>query len=517
MARIAAIERAWPALAAGASLMAILGLLGFNDGGYFPPSFIAAGAAAFITLAVVVVGVASRTTMSSNALAGLGLLAAFALWSGVSAAWSTVADVPVLDMQRSMLYVGLFGLALVAADSPRHARLLVWGMLGVTVLIVGAGLLSRLEPDLLAGSSDPFTNLAYRLGYPLEYWNAFGAMASMGGVLALGLAADRRAAAARRAVFAGTSALLLVAMYLSLSRGAWMALAVGLVVLVALAPNRGSLLVSALLVGGALAIAVLRLRSYPALVDNPAAGSGQEAQGNAFTVELVALVAGVAGLQGLLASKRVLQRVKRRARELRRPASLMVAVLLVAVAAIGYAARGHDARAWVDRQWQDFMQPTAAGTAASGTTRLFSTSGARSEAYRVAFDGFQAQPIRGEGAGSFAARWTLTRRVDLTLHDAHSLVLETLAELGLIGGLLLIGFLVAVGRGAVHSMRGRGVLSPAPAAGVAAAVSVWLAHACVDWDWQMPALTGIALVLAAALTQRRRRRRPRSRRVHAAA
>jgi hypothetical protein len=32
-------------------------------------------------------------------------------------------------------------------------------------------------------------------------------------------------------------------------------------------------------------------------------------------------------------------------------------------------------------------------------------------------------------------------------------------------------------------------------------------HAAVDWDWQVPALTGTALVLAAALFPEGRRRR----------
>jgi hypothetical protein len=50
---------------------------------------------------------------------------------------------------------------------------------------------------------------------------------------------------------------------------------------------------------------------------------------------------------------------------------------------------------------------------------------------------------------------------------------------------------------------------------VTAAFAVWLGHACVDWDWEMPALTGTAIVLSAALFQRGRRRRSRSHRVAA--
>jgi hypothetical protein len=46
---------------------------------------------------------------------------------------------------------------------------------------------------------------------------------------------------------------------------------------------------------------------------------------------------------------------------------------------------------------------------------------------------------------------------------------------------------------------------PAATVSVAAAVIVWVVHAGVDWDWQIAALTGTALVLAAALYPERRR------------
>ncbi len=45
-----------------------------------------------------------------------------------------------------------------------------------------------------------------------------------------------------------------------------------------------------------------------------------------------------------------------------------------------------------------------------------------------------------------------------------------------------------------------------------AAFAVWFGHACVDWDWEMPALTGTAIVLCGALFQRGRRRRSHPRR-----
>jgi len=516
-----ALANAWPALPAIGVLIVLLLLLGFNDGGYFPSTFLAAGAAAFLALAVLLASSRARSRFSTNALLALAALAAFAAWIGLSSQWSTTPDTPLLDMQRAMLYLALFGLALVAADSRRHARLLVWSVLVAILAIVVVGLLSRLQPDVVTGTIDPFTKLGYRLGYPLEYWNAFGAMASIGAVLALGLAADRRATSILRAVAAVAATLLSVAMYFSLSRGAWLALILGVVVLLALAPNRGALLVSLMVVGGAIALLVLRLRGYPALVTDPAAGTGQAAQGGAFTGELVLACLAVAAAQGLLAEERVAPELRRHARALRRPA-LIVAGALVAVAALGgYALQGaeaegraagalNDTTAWIDRQWSDFLQTTASAGGA-GTGRLLTAKGARSAGYRVAIDGFEAHPLRGEGAGSFEVRWMQTRELDVKVRDAHSLPLETLGELGALGMLLLLGFFAAVGAAALRCLQGRGAIRPAEAAAVTAAFVVWFAHACVDWDWEMPALTATALILSAALFQRGRRSRGDSR------
>lgn len=397
------LTRVWPALPAAGVVVFLLLRMAFDEAGYFPAAFTSAGAIAFLALAVLVARPAQER-FSTQALVAVGALAAFACWTGLSRAWSVVPDVPLLDMQRAMLYLALFGLALLAADSGRNARVLVWSVLGVIVVIVGTGLLSRLQPDVVAGSTDPFTTSFYRLDHPLHYWNAFGALASMGGVLALGLAADGRGNAILRATAAGAAVLLVVTMYLSLSRGAWLALILGLVVLVALAPNRGALLATLLIAGGAALVAILRLRHYPALVLDPKAGSGQAAQGNAFTRELLALTLLAVVAQGALAAVRVSEVIDRNVKTIRRYALIGAGILLVLGALGGYAIKGgesegsvttayDDATDWLDRQWKDFLNP--ATSPGIGTERLISAKGARSDGYRVAIDGFEARPLTG--------------------------------------------------------------------------------------------------------------------------
>lgn len=72
---------------------------------------------------------------------------------------------------------------------------------------------------------------------------------------------------------------------------------------------------------------------------------------------------------------------------------------------------------------------------------------------------------------------------------------------------LLLAFLGVVGAAARRTLAGKGAIRPAEAAAVVAAFVVWFGHASVDWDWEMPVLTGMAIVLSATLFQRGRRRR----------
>ena len=466
---------AWPALPAAAVLVFVLVRLAFDEGGYFPSAFTSAGAIAFIALAVLL-AFPIRQRFSRNALVAMASLGALGCWIGLSRAWTVAPDTPLLDMQRAMLYLALFGLGLLAANSGRHARVLVWSVLGVVTVVAGAGLLSRLQPDLLHTAADPTVDitLGYRLDYPLEYWNAFGALASLGAVLAIGLAGDPRGSRSLRSGAAGASVILVVAMYLSFSRGAWMALIIGLVVLVAIAPNRGSLLLALVVAGVPATVAILRLRGYPALTVRPETGSGQAVQGDAFTRELFALVALAITAQALLAVVRLPSVLRRRRADVRWAFAAGAAIVVLGTLA-GAAANGasvtapaRDAGAWIDRQWQDFLDPAAIPQ--PGAQRLLTTKGARSDPYRVALEGFKEHPIAGGGAGSFEVRYMHDRRIDLKLRDVHSLPLETLSEIGAVGFVLLLAFLGAVARAARAAVAGKGVLRAGEAAAVSAAL-----------------------------------------------
>jgi O-antigen ligase len=132
---------------------------------------------------------------------------------------------------------------------------------------------------------------------------------------------------------------------------------------------------------------------------------------------------------------------------------------------------------------------------AAGASRLTTLQSNRYAYWRVAMRAFAHEPLRGVGAGGWAVWWLRYRPFSESAQDAHSLPLQTLAELGIVGLALLAAFLAGVGLAARDAFRAH----PALAAGPVAAFVVWLAHQPLDWDWQMPALTLFAIVLAGSL------------------
>ena len=148
-------------------------------------------------------------------------------------------------------------------------------------------------------------------------------------------------------------------------------------------------------------------------------------------------------------------------------------------------------------------RPTEAELGAGASAgRLTTASSNRYEYWRVGLDAFAREPITGIGAGGFRVEWLRERRLREAVRDTHSLPVEMAAELGLPG---LLGFAALVAGVALAARRALR-LHRAAAAGACAALVTWFLHACIDWDWQVPAVTLPALVLAGllvALSERR--------------
>jgi hypothetical protein len=126
--------------------------------------------------------------------------------------------------------------------------------------------------------------------------------------------------------------------------------------------------------------------------------------------------------------------------------------------------------------------------------RLLSVSlSGRQYVWRAALSEGGRNPLAGGGAGTFATYWLEHRPLPSFVVDAHSLYLETLAELGVVGLAALTLLLVPPLVGAVRA-RANPIV---PAA--LGAYTAFLFHAAVDWDWEVPAVTLVALVAATVI------------------
>jgi O-antigen ligase len=142
-------------------------------------------------------------------------------------------------------------------------------------------------------------------------------------------------------------------------------------------------------------------------------------------------------------------------------------------------------------------QPTPSSKGASNE-RFARLGSQRPKYWDVALDAGVRHPLRGVGASGFRVAWLQHRTIDEPVRDAHSLEIETFGELGLVGVAILAALLGGVGVAAAAAHRA----DPELAAGLAAALVVWGLHSSIDWDWEMPGLTLVAVVLAGTLLAR---------------
>ena len=143
-------------------------------------------------------------------------------------------------------------------------------------------------------------------------------------------------------------------------------------------------------------------------------------------------------------------------------------------------------------------EPNLASQVAPGDTRLssFSPTG-RIELWRVAIRMAGEKPVAGAGTGSFSRRWSIERtNKDAYVLQPHSLELETLAELGVIG----VAFLAAVLGGVFWCARAGVRRDRAIGASVSGALAAFLLIASVDWVYVFVGLIVPVFLLAGALS-----------------
>ncbi len=487
----------WSAVAIWSFCFGLVVYLGLEGGGYDALVHDKVGIAVWwALLALVLVGALPRLRPAPLAWTALGLLAAFAIWTGLSLAWTESSERTAADLARLAGFVGVFALALFGAGSGSVRRIV--GAVGAGAAVVAAvGLLSRLHPAWFpeaTQTAELLRNGEERLSYPLNYWNGLAAMIAIGLPALLAVATTARSIVLR-ALAAAALPMMGLAAFFTFSRAGIAAAIIAAALFVAFASNRLPKLLTLLVVGAGTGILIAAATQRDALEDGLLESSVARQQGDELLLIAIAVCVVVGLVQAALSLSSLRELRPDWTRIPRRHALIAAGVAAVALL-VGAAAL--DAPGQASDAWSEFKE--AEEGPGSGAGRLGSAAGeSRYEFWTVAAEQNSADPLIGTGSGTFEFWWTRNSDGSGTVRDAHSLYMQTLGELGVLGILLLAGFLLVVLVGG-----GRNALRAPPpersmlAAALAGCVGFCFA-AAFDWLWQIPALSIATLLLAVAL------------------
>jgi O-antigen ligase len=468
-------ERLVPAVVATATVV----LLARDQGGYFPASW-GWSAVALAGVAVTWLVASARTDADLVDGAFLAALLALTAWVGLSIAWSVDRAQSVLELERGLVL--LAGCAAFLALARRRAlAALVPALLLAIAGLCAYSLSTRLAPTASGfHPDDPVSR--YRLFEPLGYWNGLGLFAVLGILLALAVVTEPAARIELRVLASVSLVVLPVTVFFTFSRGAWLALVVGVLGALASSPHRLRLLAEGAAFAVLPAVSVyLAWRAGP-LTHEGAAFAAATHAGHRLAFELFGLAAASIAVVLLVRSLEGKVRIGVRTR---RVLAVAVVALAASALAVGVARAGGPA-ALATRAYHSFADPVPPRQQRDLTSRLASFNGnGRARMWSVAIDALHGRSwVLGKGAGSFERVWDKSKRADEVVRDAHGLYVETLSELGVIGLVLLV-VVLSIPLAAGLSRRG---VPFVPA--LTGAYLAFLAHLAVDWDWE---LSGVAL------------------------
>jgi Flp pilus assembly protein TadD len=507
----------------------------FFAGGGLPPVQQATTMAIVLTLGCgVIVAAAVILTPRGRRVYGLwpvGLLLAFAALSALSVVWSVQPDASWQNAGLMFAYSAVFGAAVVLARAaPARWPAVIGGVTLAAVVVCGYALLTKVFPSWLDAH-----DIYARLQAPYGYWNATGLTAAMGVIGCLWLGARRKGHALLSALAYPAIGLLLVTLMLAYSRGALVALLLGLALWFAVVPLR--LRGAAVLLVGALAAGLVVAWDFSrsALSSDSVALHARVVAGRQLGALLLAMVLLLA-LAGLAIGFYTGRRPPSRAVRQNTGAGLLSILVLAVIAFVGALAVSHRGFTGSISHGFDTLTNTHAPVPAETPGRLTAIGSVRAVYWNEALKVFQAHPALGAGARSYGTASLRYRSEDLEANDAHGFVVQTLADLGLVGLAialaLLLTWMAAAGR-ATHpfnrrwtSWRGlkhngwQGIgwrpVEDRPELGEERAYSservgmlsmlclvvVFGVHSTVDWTWFVPGDACVALVCAGWLAGR---------------
>jgi hypothetical protein len=463
----------------------------------------------------------------------LALLLAFTALTALSVVWSVQPDDSFKDAGRLLAYSGVFGACIVLARTvPGRWPAVLGGVVLAAVVVCGYALLTKVFPAQLDAG-----DIYARLRAPYSYWNAIGLTAAMGAIACLWLGARRAGHALLSALAYPAMGLMLVTLMLAYSRGALVAIVMGVALWFCIVPLRlrgAAILISAGVLAGA--VVAWDFSRHALSTDSVALAARGDAghQLGALLLVMLALLTLVGLAFGFWTGRNAPSIISRR-RAGALLLSLLAVVILACVGALTASHRGFTGS--ISHALHSLTDPHAP-VPPNTPGRLTAVGSVRARYWNEALKVFKAHEALGAGAEGYATARLRYRTETLDVRHAHGYVVQTLADLGIVGSALtlalLIAWLAAAGR-ATHpfnrrwtswaSLRawlrrrdGRGYPAwrrltvhgrPAPYSAervgmlsMLCLVVVFGIHSLADWTWYVPGDACVALLCAGWLAGR---------------
>jgi O-antigen ligase len=396
------------------------------EGGMTTTEIVLTLGAGLIVAAAVVLAPAG---MRACGLWPVGLLLAFTALTALSVVWSVQPDDSFKDAGRMLAYSGVFGAAVAIARvaSDRWPAIL-GGLALAAVVVCGYALLTKIFPGEIAP-----VNTYARLEEPYGYWNALGLTGAMGAICCLWLGSRRSGHALLSALAYPAMGLLLCTLMLAYSRGALLALGLGLALWLCIVPLRlrGA---AVLLAGGALAGAVVAwaFATHGLSAENVTLSERVTAghQLGAFVLAMVVLLTLIGLAFGFLTSRDPPSPITRQ----RVGAVLLALIVLVVMAGAGGLAHSRRGLTGSISHAVDALTNPNAKPPSNTPGRLTAVASVRARYWKEALEVFSAHPGLGAGASGFQTAQLRYRTVaTLEVRNAHGFAVQTLADLGVVG------------------------------------------------------------------------------------
>ena len=459
----------------------LIGLIALTalDGGLY--DYARWGLLAAVMLAVLAgLLIAGRVGSFGSLTPALLALIGVTVWASASILWADSPDRAWTESNRLVLYTAVFAICVVILRTPRDLR----RALAIIGVVIAAAAVWTVVA-LLRG--DPGAFLDHRLDTPIGYINGTAGLFLIGlwPLISVAERDDNPRLAGAAMALAVVEANLLV---LTQSRAVVPAVLLSAIVLLILYPGRAARLWTLLAAAtGTVAASHWTFAIYADRIPRQARAVPDDlAQGAAIAILVTATIAGLVWF-AVTALRRAWN-----SPWARRLAVVGAVGAVVCATVIGLVASG-DVPQRVQREWQAF---TSLDTTRNSSTRFTGAGGFRFDLWRVAVDDLQREPLLGVGAGSYGLSYYQQRAQDESIRQPHSLPLQVLAELGIVGGVLALIAFVSI---ATSIVRNRHADVTAGVAGVGMAAS-WGTQTSLDWLYNLPGITCIAIVGMVAAT-----------------